>query len=144
VVELEEELHTSREDKKAPTAPTPGGLSGPVGIRRGKQVTNKATDQSTVIGLLNEIPLASGGTLTPDGPTRFKAPRDGFCDPALAAKIKQFQEHNGLVNDGVVDPGGRTLRAMRIAAGESPPAGAHLFGRELAIQDAPLATRKVD
>jgi hypothetical protein len=144
MAEIEEAEVTIRSDRTAPAIPTPNRLHGPVGIRRGKQVKNKASDQSLIISLLNKIPIASGGTLTDSGPTIFKAPRDGFCEPELSAKILVFQRHFGLANDGVVDPGGRTFRALQSVAALSAPVGGRKFGRELAALDVPLATRKVD
>jgi hypothetical protein len=145
MAELEEAEVTQRSDRRAPAIAAPNRLQGPVGIRRGKQVKNKASDQSLIISLLNKIPVASGGTLGSDGPFLFKAPRDGFCDSELAAKILVFQRHfGGLAHDGVVDPGGRTFTAMQSVAALSAPVGGRKFGRDLAAIDVPLASRKVD
>ena len=92
------------------------GVNGPVGIRNGVQCINWVVDQNTVIFLLNRIPSTSGGTLFPSGPTRFKEPRQGFCDPSLSDAIRRFQQANGLKPDGVVDPGGPTSARMRALA----------------------------
>jgi hypothetical protein len=144
MAELEGAEVTLRSDRTAPAVPVSNRLHGPVGIRRGKQVKNKASDQSLIIRLLNKIPVASGGTLTDSGPTLFKAPRDGFCEPELSASIVVFQKHFGLAHDGVVDPGGRTFTALQSVAALSAPVGGRKFGRDLAALDVPLATRKVD
>jgi hypothetical protein len=92
------------------------GVNGPVGVRNGQQCINHVVDQNWVMALLNQIPSVSGGTLTPSGPTRFKAPREHFCDPTLSDAIKRFQQANGLTPDGVVDPGGPSLMRMRALA----------------------------
>jgi Putative peptidoglycan binding domain len=100
------------------------GVNGAVGIRNGVQCANWVVDQNWVMSLLNQIPTANGGTLTPTGVTRFKTPRNGFCDPALSEAIRRFQATNSLRADGVVDPGGPTLRRMRELAAAPRPAGA--------------------
>lgn len=89
-----------------------------VGIRHGIQCPNWVVDQNKIIALLNSIPAASGGTRYPTGPTNFKAPRNGYCDPSLSESIRKFQQINGLGADGVVDPGGPTyVLLQKLAAG---------------------------
>lgn len=115
---MNEVFRPTREERKQSEALD--SLNGPVGIRNGAQVSNFAVDQNLVISYLNKIPVENGGTLSPSGPTHFKATRNGFCDPSLAKSIRKFQQVNGLGSDGVVDPGGPTLRALKASA-----AGAH-------------------
>ncbi len=95
------------------------GLVAAVGIRNGIQCKNWLVDQQKIMSLLTRIPISNGGT----GPTRFGVARDGYCDPALSAQIRRFQQTNGLPADGVVDAGGATLRALQKLA-----AGGHLAG----------------
>lgn len=111
---MEDLVRTTREERKE--SATLDSLNGPVGIRNGVQVSNFAVDQNLVISYLNQIPVANGGTLFPSGPLRFKATRNGFCDPPLADLIRKFQQANGLGSDGVVDPGGSTMRALKASA----------------------------
>lgn len=136
--------HTERENRGTGARPPSGQLTGPVGIRDGRQVTNKAVDQAQIISLLNKIPIASGGTLGPTGPTVFRAPRDGFCDPSMSKQIKTFQEHFNLTADGVVDPTGHTFPKMKQIAAFSAPVAGRLFGSTLATIDVSRALFKVD
>lgn len=132
-----EVVRQTREERN-PAPSYRGGLSGAVGIRKGKQCANALADQLRVIDLLNLIPVAKGGTLYPLGPTRFRAPRAGFCDPSLSNLIAAFQTKNGLPVDGVVDPQGETLwrlvqlsgiNAKDIPPPPKPPAPDHRPGR---------------
>lgn len=114
----------SREDRQ-PTGftnnPAAGAdrinLSGPVGLRwRVNKVTNSAEDQQKVIGLLAEIPKNEGGRKGSWTPNPLAGP-NGNCPKFLADAIWQFQafwKDSGLFKniDGVVDPGGNTLRHM--------------------------------
>ena len=90
---MEDLVRTTREKSKESTALD--SLNGPVGIRNGFQVSNFAVDQNLVIAYLNQIPVASGGTLFPSGPLHFKATRNGFC----AHQERGFaqQKENGSV-----------------------------------------------
>ncbi len=141
-LELERQLP---EDRRAADTESSQRLRGPVGIRNGKQVKNHENDQHLIIFLLNKVSAAAGGTLQSSGPTRFKTPRAGRCDPALADAIKHFQEANQLPTDGVVNPNGPTLNALfLLASGKPLPAtGRRLSGKALAELDVPLAVQKV-
>lgn len=113
------------EDWDRPVPQSNSGLSGAVGGRAG--APNRVADQNAVMALLNKIPSQYGGTLHPTGPTNFKAPREGTCDPTLSTQISTFQRTNALpVVDGVVDPGGATWRVLNTLA-----AGGPLLGRQL-------------
>ncbi len=129
---VEEYYRPTREERKEVTL----GIRAAVGIRNGAQCTNHAQDQQHVIFLLNQIPTTSGGALDPTGPTGFRAPRDGYCDPGLSALIRRFQQQNGLQADGVVDPDGPTLKALNNLAATKgaakKAAGATLTPQQLA------------
>jgi len=92
-------------------------LAHPVGLRnRHTNVTNKHADQVVVIGLLSRIGNACGGKREAWTSPPAAGP-DGTCPPALADAIWDFQtewHHRGLLSapDGVVDPGGHTLRHL--------------------------------
>lgn len=101
-------------------------ISGPVGLRHRKQnVTNKAVDQATIIGLLAVIPESQGGKGTAWA-TPPIAGGDGSCPPALANAIWEFQDFwkkKGVFHniDGVVDPGMNTLKKLNELSGGGPP-----------------------
>jgi hypothetical protein len=99
-------------------------ITGSVGIvnpsakwRIGKSIGNRASDQQTIIRLLAKIPASKGGKkeqwegqLPPPG-------GDGLCLKELGDAIWDFQSHwkaAGVFKniDGVVDPGGNTIRVM--------------------------------
>ncbi len=103
-------------------------LSGPVGIRNGTaQVQNAPVDQSRIIKLLWAIEPGNAGMRGVSAPPSA----GGFkrCNAELAAAIAAFQafwvERGELrVADGVVDPGGASLRkldALASGAGPAPP-----------------------
>ncbi|MGF7051665.1 hypothetical protein GGC47_000825 [Bosea sp. OAE752] len=101
-------------------------LSGPVGVRDGvTQVANAPVDQQKIIRLLWGIDPGSAGMkgVSPPPPAgAFKR-----CNPTLAAAILAFQTfwvERGELNlaDGVVDPGGRSLRKLDALAAAGPPA----------------------
>lgn len=104
-------------------------LTGPVGLRhRTQPVRNLQDDQWNVIAMLEKIDFSQGGNRNhPTNPPLAAGP-DGQCPPALMEAIWTFQGHwraEGLTQDGVVDPGGKTLRKLNELA-FSP--GAHLGG----------------
>lgn len=110
-------------------------LDGPVGVVRPgswwrtQRVTNHARDQARVYQLLASIPVAQGGKQGVWSGPLLTGP-DGSCAPLLADAIWDFQRHWKEVRrvfkniDGVVDPGGNTLRKLNELAGEPvlPPA----------------------
>jgi hypothetical protein len=92
-----------------------------VGIRNGvTQVTNAPADQGKIIALLWNIGPENGGMKDVSSPA---SPGSTFrCDPTLAAAILAFQSfwvQSGdlRVADGVVDPGGATLRKLDALSG---------------------------
>lgn len=107
-------------------------LDGPVGIVkpgswwRKQRVTNWARDQVKIIQLLASVPAAQGGqkeswTVPP------LAGADGACPSHLADAIWSFQQYwksRGEFHniDGVVDPGGHTVRKLdQLGSGPKPP-----------------------
>jgi hypothetical protein len=99
-------------------------LTGSVGIvqpncpwRQGAPPPGNSTDnQQVVIGLLSKIPAAQGGMQEEWGTPPLPGP-DGMCPQVLGDAIYAFQSFwkaNGTFKniDGVVDPGGNTLRVM--------------------------------
>jgi hypothetical protein len=97
-------------------------LDGPVGLReRRVPVRNLKPDQQKVIELLARIPVSEGGRkeawATPPA-----AGAGGACPKPLADAIWEFQLHWRDVKkefrkiDGVVDPGGNTLRKLNALA----------------------------
>lgn len=100
-------------------------LSGPVGVRNGTaQVQNAPIDQSKIIKLLWAIDPGNAGMRGVSAPPSA----GGFkrCNAELAAAIAAFQafwvERGELrVADGVVDPGGASLRKLdALASGAAP------------------------
>ncbi len=90
-----------------------GAIKASVGIRNGKQCYNVVSDQLVVIGLLNAIAGANGGTRERPLST---SPRYGTCSNELAQAILNFQQIYSLSADGHVDPGGQTIYRMNLAA----------------------------
>jgi hypothetical protein len=92
-------------------------INHPVGLRnRRTNVTNRSVDQQTIIRLLSRIGLSCGGKRE-TWATPPNAGPDGRCPRALADAIWEFQsewQRRGLFSlaDGVVDPGGLTIRHM--------------------------------
>ena len=82
-----------------------------VGIRNGvMMMPNNQADLRTVTGLLDRIPLTNGGTAATPG--LWSSVRTVLIAQVTAA-IVAFQTVNRRpVIDGVVDPGGGTLRVM--------------------------------
>ncbi len=90
-------------------------ISGPVGIRnRTQQVANAVVDQAKIIELLSLIDPSDGGKRGVWTPPPLPGQP---CPPQLADAIRVFQElwrARGELRgvDGVVDPGGGTLRKL--------------------------------
>jgi hypothetical protein len=98
-------------------------ISQAVGIRNGvTMMPNIKADLQTVTGLLDRIPSSQGGTA--DMPGAWSTDRTTLV-AEVADAITAFQTQNQLpVVDGVVDPGGPTLRLMNQLAGPAPITGA--------------------
>lgn len=98
-------------------------ISASVGIRYGKQCPNTHNDQLTVRELLNRIPGAQGGRRE----NQLTGPiQTGIASPALHQAILAFQDKHkaqGLVVDGHVDPGQRTIALLKQLAGPQTPGG---------------------
>lgn len=120
-MEYERQSRANRQDAGSPSGPSDKTLSGPVGIRyRTTKVANHVADQQTVISLLAAIPEQKGGKQK-EWAVRPLAGGPGQCPPALADAILKFQEFwkkAGVFRypDGVVDPGGNTLRQLNLLA----------------------------
>ncbi|HWA58019.1 MAG TPA: hypothetical protein VG692_12240, partial [Gemmatimonadales bacterium] len=96
-------------------------ISAPVGIRNGQQVMqNQPRDLATVTDLLDRIPVSKGGSAEIGGV--WASERNALI-AEVAAQITIFQTTNRLtVIDGVLDPGGGTLKLMNQLASEPAPA----------------------
>lgn len=96
-------------------------ISAPVGIRNGQQVMpNQPRDLATVTDLLDRIPVSRGGSAEIGGV--WASERNALI-AEVAAQITIFQTTNRLtVIDGVLDPGGGTLKLMNQLASEPAPA----------------------
>jgi hypothetical protein len=109
-------------------------------------------NQQVIIRLLARIPSSQGG-MSDDWSSHPTPGADGICAPALADAIWKFQQHwkaNGTFKniDGVVDPGGNTLRVMNTlimgadvrnaggASGQLPPGATNLTNLVQAIRSA--------
>jgi hypothetical protein len=89
-----------------------------VGIRNGTTIApNNQTDLQTVTGLLDRISLTNGGTAATPG--LWSNDRTELITQ-VAVAITAFQTANQLTIDGVVDPGGRTIRMMNQVALPEP------------------------
>lgn len=105
-----------------------------VGIRNGsKQATNRGQDQSFVFAMLKAIPEAQGGAAQQLAGEGVPILGNGTCSTFLADLIKRFQRSAGGSTDGVVDPGGNTLRLLmqRSGAHGAMPAAATKPGAPL-------------
>src|SRR5262245_17089771 len=94
-------------------------ISQAVGIRDGvNMMPNNQADLRTVTGLLDRIPLENGGTAA--APGMWGSDRMTLIAQVTAA-IVTFQTVNRRPKiDGVVDPGGGTLKRMNQLAGPGP------------------------
>ncbi|MDR3555348.1 MAG: hypothetical protein P4L55_11380 [Syntrophobacteraceae bacterium] len=79
---------------------------------------NTDRDVRTICGLLDRIPPTNGGTAS--SPGQWSSDHDALIAQVTAAIIT-FQTANRLaVIDGVVDPGGHTIRLLNQLAGPGP------------------------
>jgi hypothetical protein len=90
-------------------------------LQRRQQVTNHVVDQHTVADLLAHIPQHAGGTLGLWPPQVLFLGGPGQCTGELGMAIWAFQERwkrtgELRVVDGVVDPGGSTIKALNTVA----------------------------
>jgi hypothetical protein len=99
----------------------------PVGIRNGvTMMPNNQGDLRTVTGLLDRIPLTDGGTAAT--PRLWSSDRS-ILIAQVTATIATFQTVNRRpVVDGVVDPGGGTLRLMNQLAAPGPVTATVVIG----------------
>jgi len=123
--EYERQSREQRQEANTVYVPTTIGLSGSVGRSLARRVTNANADQRLVIELLAGIATTSGGkreewtSTPPAGPA-------GQCPTILADAIWSFQSFwktKGVFKniDGVVDPGGNTIKKMtELIAGQAP------------------------
>ncbi|HEY3972066.1 MAG TPA: hypothetical protein VGM18_03625 [Candidatus Sulfotelmatobacter sp.] len=97
-------------------------IAAPVGIRNGQtQMPNNPKDLSTITELFDRIPVSKGGSAEVGG--LWATERNALIDE-VTAQITTFQTANARpVIDGVLDPGGGTLKLMNEVASD-PPAGA--------------------
>lgn len=94
-------------------------ISQPVGIRNGiTMMPNNPADLRTIMGLLDRIPLANGGRAATAG--LWSTDRTALIGQVTAAIITFQTVNRRPVIDGVVDPGGGTLRLMNQLAGPGP------------------------
>jgi hypothetical protein len=126
-------------------------LVGPVGLRgRRENVLNLGGDQGAVIDLLSAIGLSNGGREEPwskgsDPWLGRPVPGDdGDCPAALADAIWVFQDHwraRGVFRaiDGVVDPGGNTLKKMNELTDEARGQARVLVGYDAIVRAYPDA-----
>ncbi|RHW16471.1 hypothetical protein D1610_15330 [Sphingomonas gilva] len=101
-------------------------LAGPVGLRYNAQnVLNHADDQRKVIDLLSSIADGDGGKQQSWGAPPLTG-STGACPRFLTDAIWDFQRHwksKGRFRniDGVVDPGGNTLKMLNLLSSGIPP-----------------------
>jgi hypothetical protein len=95
-------------------------INAPVGIRYGKSVmANQPGDLATVTELFDRIAFADGGTREIGG--LWATDRSALI-AEVTAEIVRFQTTNKRpVVDGVIDPGGGTLKLMNQLAAEPSP-----------------------
>jgi hypothetical protein len=91
----------------------------PVGTRNGKNVMpNQPSDLATVTELFDRIPFSKGGTQEIGG---MWATERMLLIAEVTAEIVRFQTVNSrTVVDGVIDPGGGTLKLMNQLATDPP------------------------
>jgi hypothetical protein len=92
-------------------------ISAPVGTRNGKTVmANTPKDLAIVADLFDRIPIENGGSAELFGV--WSKNRDDLI-AEVTAQIITFQKTNGLASlDGVIDPGGGTLKLMNKLAAD--------------------------
>lgn len=92
-------------------------IQAPVGIRwRTQNTANTAADQQTIIDLIWSLSPREGGKMSAHAAPPLAGP-SGRCQPDLAEAIWDFQQFwkgKGVFRniDGVVDPGGNTLKQL--------------------------------
>jgi len=95
-------------------------ISQAVGIRNGQQMMpNQPQDLRAITGLLDRIPLSSGGTAATPG--MWSTDRTLLITQVTAAIVAFQTANRRRVIDGVVDPGGGTLNLMNQLATQGPP-----------------------
>ena len=101
-------------------AGTPRSIGAPVGIRNGKTVMqNRPADLATVTDLFDRIPFGRGGTKEIGG--LWAIERNALI-AEVTTEIIRFQTVNARPTiDGVIDPGGGTLKLMNQLASASTP-----------------------
>ena len=115
---MEYERQSREARQHAQSYSSPGvSLSGPVGLRgRITNVANSQVDQEKVISLLASIPIKDGGKQGVWAVPPSAGP-PGRCPQFLADAIWEFQSWWKALGvfrniDGVIDPGGNTLRQL--------------------------------
>ena len=95
-------------------------ITSPVGVRNGQaMMPNLPKDLNTVTDILDRIPVAKGGSAEIGG---VWATDRNLLISEVAAQIVTFQTTNARpVVDGVIDPGGGTLKLMNQLAADPPP-----------------------
>lgn len=115
-MEYERQSREERQQANTVYVPNTFGLSGPVGTSTSRRIMNADADQKLVIELLAGISAADGGKRE-EWRIRPLAGPAGTCSPILADAIWAFQsfwQKKGVFRniDGVVDPGGNTIKKM--------------------------------
>lgn len=77
----------------------------PIGGSVGAGGQNRSADVKLVQRLLNAVPKARSGPLSP-------LDVDGYCGPITNGAIKRFQSGNGCYADGRIDVGGKTQQVL--------------------------------
>ena len=95
-------------------------ITSPVGVRNGQAtMPNLPKDLNTVTDIFDRIPVAKGGSAEIGG---VWATDRNLLISEVTAQIVTFQTTNARpVVDGVVDPGGGTLKLMNQLAADPPP-----------------------
>ena len=95
-------------------------ITSPVGVRNGQaMMPNLLKDLNTVTDIFDRIPVAKGGSAEIGG---VWATDRNLLISEVTAQIVTFQTTNARpVVDGVVDPGGGTLKLMNQLAADPPP-----------------------
>ncbi len=97
-------------------------ITAPVGVRNGISVMpNRPGDLKTIADLFDRIGSADGGTADVAG--IWASDRNVLIAEVTAQILLVQQRQNRPVKDGVVDPGGGSLKRMNQLATD-PPAGA--------------------
>jgi hypothetical protein len=115
--EFERQTREARQHAEQDAPGPSANLRGPVGLRgRTANVANYTDDQSTIISLLFQIPQSDGGKGGVWVAEPLAGP-NGQISKMVAEAIWEFQDFwlkKGVFHhiDGVVDPGGNTLKQM--------------------------------